>query len=376
MNIALLLSGGVDSSVALARLLEQGHTVTAFYLKIWLEDELSFLGDCPWEQDLAYARSVCEQLSVSLEVVPLQQEYHDRIVSYTVSEARAGRTPSPDVLCNQRIKFGAFLEYLQKRHPGQPVTPQAAGRPRQDPGIESRTVSGMTAFDKIASGHYAQIIDGTLRLAPDSIKDQTYFLAHLSQQQLNQLLFPIGDLTKAEVRAYAQKYNLPTKDRKDSQGICFLGKISFNQFLEHYLGTQQGDIVEEETGTVLGQHNGFWFHTVGQRKGLGLSGGPWYVVRKDIEQNVVYVSRNYYSDDKKRNTFSTDSVHWISGTPPTNTQLLLKIRHGAHRHTGDMMYHDDGSVTVKLHEDDQGLAPGQFAVFYDGDICLGCGVIR
>lgn len=344
--------------------------MTAFYLKIWLEDELSFLGDCPWEQDLAYARKVCEQMNVPLEVVPLQKEYHERIVSYTVSEARAGRTPSPDVLCNQRIKFGAFLEFLATREsdffPG--LTRDPASGPRVNPGKKS--------FDKIASGHYAQIIDGTLRLAPDPIKDQTYFLAHLSQQQIDNLLFPIGDLTKKEVRELAQQHNLPTKDRKDSQGICFLGKISFNQFLEHYLGTQQGDIIEEETGTVLGPHNGFWFHTVGQRKGLGLSGGPWYVVRKDIEKNIVYVSRNYYSDDKKRNSFATDPVHWISGMPPSHKQLLIKIRHGAHRHTGDMMYHDDGSVTVQLYEDDQGLAPGQFAVFYDGDVCLGCGVLR
>lgn len=379
MNIALLLSGGVDSSVALARLLEQGHTVTAFYLKIWLEDELSFLGDCPWEQDLAYARSVCEQLNVPLEVVPLQQEYHERIVSYTVSEARAGRTPSPDVLCNQRIKFGAFLEFLATREnnasPGLTRgldTGSRLGRCR----ASHEQLAGKTSFDKIASGHYAQIIDGTLHLAPDPVKDQTYFLAHLSQKQLDNLLFPIGDLTKKEVRDLAQHYKLPTKDRKDSQGICFLGKISFNQFLEHYLGTQVGDIVEEETGAVLGAHNGFWFHTVGQRKGLGLSGGPWYVVRKDIEKNIVYVSRNYYSDDKKRNSFTTDPVHWISGTPPTQKTLLIKIRHGAHRHTGDMTYHDDGSVTVQLHEDDQGLAPGQFAVFYDGDVCLGCGVLR
>ena len=190
MKIAVLVSGGVDSSVVLARLVEQGHELTAFYLKIWLEDELSFLGDCPWEEDLAFVRAVCEQFAVPLEVVPMQKEYHERIVAYTVSQARAGCTPSPDVLCNQYIKFGAFFDYLQ-----------ASGR----------------VFDKVATGHYAQVVQRGERyhllMAPDPVKDQTYFLAQLSQTQLAKTLFPIGDLTKQEVRALAQRYQLPNRDR-------------------------------------------------------------------------------------------------------------------------------------------------------------------
>ena len=350
MKIAVLLSGGVDSSVALARLHEQGHDITAFYLKIWLEDELSFLGDCPWEQDLSYARGVCEKLGIPLEVVPLQKEYHERIVSYTVAEVQAGRTPSPDVLCNTRIKFGAFLEAVGKN------------------------------FDAVASGHYAQIIktdgDVQLRRSPDAVKDQTYFLAHLSSEQLAHIMLPIGDLQKEEVRALAHKYDLPTKDRKDSQGICFLGKISFAQFIEHYLGTKPGDIVELETGHVLGQHKGFWFHTIGQRKGLGLSGGPWFVVRKDTEKNIVYVSRDYFSPDKKRDSFIMRDVHWITGQRPDKQELRVKVRHGPHDQSATLTYHDDGTVHVQLTERDQGLASGQFAVFYDNDICLGCGVIE
>lgn len=351
MNIAVLLSGGVDSSVALARLIEQGHTVTAFYLKIWLEDELSFLGDCPWEQDLSYARKVCQQFNVPLEIVPLQEAYRDRIVSYTVSEVKAGRTPSPDVLCNARIKFGVFLEHLGNR------------------------------FDKVASGHYGcvETCEGgrvELRRSPDPVKDQTYFLAHLNQQQLSKVMFPIADLTKEQVRAYAQKYDLPTKDRKDSQGICFLGKISFAQFIEHYLGSEPGDIVEHETGTVLGQHKGFWFHTIGQRKGLGLSGGPWFVVAKDTDKNIVFVSRDYFSDDKKRNSFTMKTMHWVSGQRPEKSELRVKLRHGPEEQTAQLLFADDGSATVQLEQRDQGLAPGQFAVFYDGDVCCGCGVIE
>ncbi|MGE0207405.1 MAG: tRNA 2-thiouridine(34) synthase MnmA, partial [Candidatus Babeliales bacterium] len=180
MNIAVLVSGGVDSSLALKLLKDQGHTVTAFYLKIWLEDELAYMGDCPWETDLAYVKAVCEQLQVPLNVVSLQKEYWDRVVSYTIAQVKKGKTPNPDMLCNQQVKFGAFLDHID------------------------------ASFDKIASGHYAQVIhqDGkaVLQTAPDLIKDQTYFLSYLSQEQLSRLMFPIGHLDKQQVRALAQEY--------------------------------------------------------------------------------------------------------------------------------------------------------------------------
>ena len=349
MKIAVLVSGGVDSSVVLARLHEQGHDVTAFYLKIWLEDELAFLGDCPWEQDLAYVRELCEQLKVPLQVIPLQQAYRDRIVQYTIDEVRAGRTPSPDILCNVRIKFGAFLEAI---------------------GDE---------FEKVASGHYAQVVqrgDGLYELhkSPDKVKDQTYFLSHLNQQQLSRLLLPIGHMTKAEVRSEAQRYVVPSRDRKDSQGICFLGKISFAQFIEHYLGRCPGEVIEEETGDLLGHHNGFWFHTVGQRKGLRLSGGPWYVVRKNPALNQVFVSRRYHEDDKSRNFFIMRDIHWITEAPQ-GTSFTMKVRHGPEEVAAEVVALPDGRMAVTLAQRDQGLAPGQFAVLYRGDVCLGCGVI-
>lgn len=351
MKIAVLVSGGVDSSVALALLKEQGHDVTAFYLKIWLEDELSFLGECPWGDDLGYVQDVCDQLQVPLQVVNLQREYWDRVVSYTIDQVKAGRTPNPDVLCNSRVKFGAFYDHLHEQ------------------------------FDYVATGHYARIIrdqaNGQVQLAmtPDAIKDQTYFLAHLTQAQLQRVLFPLGDLCKTDVRALAQKFNLPNKDRKDSQGICFLGKIKFSEFIKFHVGEHPGEIREAETGVVLGQHKGFWFHTIGQRQGLGLSGGPWYVHSKDTEHNIVYVSRDYYAPDKQRDTFTVVDCNWIAGEPPQVLDgLTVKMRHGPKRYACQL-HCEDNHVVVKLAERDQGIAPGQFAVFYHGDICLGSGVI-
>ncbi len=349
-NTAVLLSGGVDSSVALKLLKEQGHNITAFYLKIWLEDELAHLGTCPWEQDLSYVKKVCKKENIPLKVIPLQQEYFDRVVSYAIAEIKVGRTPNPDIFCNQRIKFGAFLDYIDN------------------------------SFNYIASGHYAKVItkeDGTCMLttSPDAIKDQTYFLSYLTQAQLKRLIFPLGDYTKEQVRKLAQQFDLPTKDRKDSQGICFLGKVKFTDFIKHYLGVKEGDLIEFETNNKLGTHNGFYFYTIGQRQGLGLAGGPWYVVKKDPAQNIVYISRSYYDADKKRDSFVVKNCNWISGAVPHKNKLQVKMRHGANKYDCNVELLSDNSARVNLQENDQGIAPGQFAVFYNDTICLGAGVI-
>lgn len=353
MKIAVLVSGGVDSSVALRLLKDQGHDLTAFYLKIWLEDELAYLGSCPWEEDLAYATQVCEQAGIPLEVISLQKEYWERVVSYTIAQVREGRTPSPDILCNQHIKFGCFYDKIDR------------------------------SFDKIASGHYAQIEHNentglfSLKKAKDPVKDQTYFLSQLSQEQLSRLLFPIGHLLKSEVRALANSYHLANKERKDSQGICFLGKIEFSEFIKHHLGERLGDLVEYETGSVVGQHRGFWFFTIGQRKGIGLSGGPWFVVAKNPSQNIVFVSRNYFSEEKMRNTVHVHDFHWIAGTRPEKHTLQVKLRHGEMLYACTLSYNAAGTQgVVTLAGRDQGIAPGQFVVFYDGDACLGSGVIE
>lgn len=351
-EVAVLISGGVDSSVALALLNEVGAKVKAYYLKIWLEDDLRFLGgDCPWEEDIEFVRDVCEQFGTELEVVPLQKEYFEKVVSYTIDEVKNGRTPNPDVMCNSRIKFGAFWDYIKD-----------------------------AGFDFVASGHYAWRIDSPdgvkLGMAPDKLKDQTYFLSHLSYDQISRLVFPIGCFEKSEVRELAEEFNLVNKNRKDSQGICFLGKLKFRDFVKHYLGVLPGDIIDFDTNEVIGKHEGFYFHTLGQRKGLGLAGGPWYVVKKDVEKNVVYVSRNYFEENKSRNTFSVENLNLIGFDALPNSGLQVKLRHG------EKLYNvtsadsaGENLLNVKIDEDDQGIASGQFAVFYKNGICLGSGIM-
>ena len=451
MNIAVLVSGGVDSSVALKLLKDEGHTITAFYLKIWLEDETAFLGECPWEEDLRYVRAVCEQLDVPLEVVPLQREYHDRVIAYALSEVRAGRTPNPDVMCNSFIKFGAFLEYADTR---------------------GKATDAYGYFDKVATGHYARVAESarntehgtrnagsdfsndprsafplrrsairdprfTLRCAKDPVKDQTYFLSRLTQEQLSRALFPIGKYFKKEIRAIAKEWNLPTKDRPDSQGLCFLGKINYADFIRHHLGEQEGDIVNTETGEVIAKHKGHWFYTIGQRHGLDLSGGPWYVTGKDAGKNSVYISHRLKMPTVERDMFEVSDFRWLTpvkngkytrengeyllpplrladstpplgqglpplrladSTPPLGQGLpplrladstpplgqgrrdiFVKIRHGAQRYACTVEFLDENRTRLRvrlLDAKERGITPGQFAVLYEDEVCLGSGVIE
>ncbi|KAM7528943.1 hypothetical protein LguiB_032353 [Lonicera macranthoides] len=362
LKVAVLLSGGVDSSVALRLLHNAGHSCTAFYLKIWFQEDFeNFWSECPWEEDLKYAKAVCNQVDIPLEVVHLTDEYWNNVVSYIIDEYRCGRTPNPDVLCNTRIKFGAFMD----------------------------AISSMK-FDFVASGHYAKVVHASkaqmndpsvLELSKDMIKDQTYFLSHLSQAQLRRLIFPLGCIPKDEVRRLAKIFDLPNQSRKDSQGICFLGKIKFSEFVARQIGEKEGVILEAETGDFLGEHRGFWFYTIGQRQGLRLPGGPWYVVEKDVKNNVVFVSRNYFSVDKRRRLFRVGSLKWLSGFPPNQiNHLRCKVRHGPGFYDCSLKMEDgenwhDKVGVVHLSVDDQGLAAGQFAAFYDGTTCIGSGVI-
>lgn len=362
MKIAVLISGGVDSSVALKLLKEQGHDVTAYYLKIWLEDELEFLGDCPWEDDLSYVRQICEKDDIPLKIVPLQKEYFQTVVKYTISEVKAGRTPNPDVMCNNNIKFGLFFDKIN-----------------------------IKKYDKVATGHYAQIIEKNkrffLKKTPDPIKDQTYFLSNLKQSQLKKLIFPIGHLAKNEVRKLAQKFDLPNKSRKDSQGICFLGKVKYSEFIRHYLGEKKGDIINFDTKEKMGEHEGFWYYTIGQRKGIGIggikdsTGKPFYVVDKDSKKNIIYVSNKYH--DQKRDTLEVSNFNWFAGTPPiadpaeavAKKTLNVKLRHGEHEYKAKISFPSKSRAKLKLDSPDQGIAAGQFVAFYDGNICLGSAVI-
>lgn len=349
METAVLLSGGVDSSLALHLLREQGHRLRAFYLKVWLEEELSFLGDCPWEEDLRYARAVCAQAGVPLEVVPLQTEYLERVVEHALAELRAGRTPSPDIHCNRRIKFGAFLERVGE------------------------------GFERVASGHYARTAEalGQRRLlrAADPVKDQTYFLSWLDQAQLARVLFPVGHLAKTEVRRLAAQYGLASQDRRDSQGICFLGKIDYREFVRARLGEQPGPIVDRRDGRTLGSHRGLWFHTIGQRHGLGLGGGPWFVVGKSMDTNVLWVAHEAQPEQRLRRVFGTAPAHWIAG-PPGPGPLEVKLRHGPHSTPCTTQTLAGGGLQVELASPDPGVAPGQHAVFYQEEECLGGAVIN
>ena len=348
MKIAVLLSGGVDSSVALRLLKDQGHELTAFYLKIWLQDEYSFLGECPWEEDLKYARAVCEQADVSLEILSLQTEYWDTVVKYTIEEVKEGRTPNPDIYCNSLIKFGEFYDRID------------------------------SSFEKVASGHYAQLNEenggSKLLRSPDPVKDQTYFLAYLTQQQLSRALFPIGKYMKKDIRQLAKKYKLPTMERKDSQGICFLGQVKFTEFIKHHLGEIEGEIIDIDTNSVLGKHPGYYYYTIGQRSGLGLGGGPWYVVGKDVAKNIVYISRENKTA-RAKDEFKVGKFNWISGEPSQKKELKVKIRHGEGINDCVVTLGNNGKANVKIEKPDSGIAPGQFAVFYDDDVCLGGGVI-
>ncbi|MXX41086.1 MAG: tRNA 2-thiouridine(34) synthase MnmA [Gemmatimonadetes bacterium] len=349
MNVAVLLSGGVDSSLALALLQrEKRLALKAYYLKIWLEDELFSLGDCPWETDLTYARATCEQLGVPLEVVPLQSEYRDHIVECALAELRLGRTPSPDIWCNQRVKFGAFYQRVADE------------------------------CEQIASGHYARVEETAggyqLRRAADPVKDQTYFLSNLSQAQLARLCLPIGHLPKHQVRALAAEFDLPTKDRPDSQGMCFLGKINYRDFVRFHLGELRGDIVEQASGQKKGEHPGYWFYTIGQRHGLQLGGGPWYVTDKDVANNIVYIAHGSAPTRAGRRELIAEHIHWIAGAPEHDA-LHVKLRHGPALVPCQVQMLAPDRAHVALSTPDPGIAPGQHAVFYDGEICLGGGVI-
>ncbi|OEU19414.1 5-methylaminomethyl-2-thiouridylate-methyltransferase [Fragilariopsis cylindrus CCMP1102] len=384
-TVALLLSGGVDSSVAFRLLLQQGYDVVPFYLKIWLEDELAHLGECPWEDDVQSCRDVCDQVNIDLQIISLQDEYHKHVMQHTLNEASLGRTPNPDILCNSRVKFGCFLEYLK-------------GLPKNN------------QFDYIASGHYAQVKrksnnndncdenddsdDGIARLyrAPDPVKDQSYFLCALDQHQLRRLLFPIGHLEKTEVRQLAEDFQLPNRNRPDSQGLCFLGKVKFRDFMQIHLGEKFGDLVDAVTGEIIGEHHGVWYHTIGQRKGIGpylkpkaTALGPWYVVAKDPSKNIVYASNKYDEDVfvQSRSEFHVESLHWISGKEPTHLldtngsyRLILKIRHGPKLAGGTLTVLEEEDDGIDNDIEDEGLAPGQYVVFYTEDAeCLGGGII-
>ena len=355
MNIAALVSGGVDSSVVVHQLKEMGYDPTIFYIRIGMEDENGYMG-CTAEEDIEITSFVAKKYGLKMETVSLQKEYWDNVVEYVIRTVRNGLTPNPDVMCNRLIKFGSFIDKY---------------------GYE---------FDKIATGHYAQTYfeNGKhyLGTALDPVKDQTDFLAQITYSQVSRLMFPIGHLMKSQVREIAVSQNLPSASRKDSQGICFLGKINYNDVIKRYLGEKEGKIIEKETGKILGTHKGFWFHTIGQRKGLGLGGGPWYVVAKDSAENIVYVSQGYDVETQYGKTVPLDDFNFITENPwgdfTDPVDITFKIRHTPEFTKGKLFNEGNGSYRIESEDKIQGIAPGQYGVIYDPDhrICYGSGVIR
>lgn len=384
-EVAVLLSGGVDSSVALQLLKNEGRRVRAYYLKIWLEDEIAHLNQCPWEEDLQYATAVCEKIGVPLETLSLQKEYWQYVVQYTLEEAKRGRTPNPDIMCNSRIKFGMFYDYVGRYH-SHIATGHYATVIRVSANESLQAMLNLPDADDAQRGELV-----LLQQSPDPVKDQSYFLSNLRQDQLQRCIFPIGKYLKEEVRKLAAEFDLPTKNRKDSQGICFLGKLKFEDFIGHYMGENHGEIRHYATGELMGKHRGLWFHTINQRKGIGLllgpgyvHNGPWFVADKDIERNVLLVTNDVDVVDEPRRSFKVDNINWIAGPPVLSpgqlgVTLNVKIRHGP-KVIKAVVYPTGSegsfsSVAVLLSEKDKGIAPGQFAAFYLDDFCLGAGVI-
>lgn len=352
MKTALLLSGGVDSSVALHLLREEGIRPDLFYIRIGMEGE--DFPDCPAQEDIEMVEWLARKYDCPLQVVSLHEEYWDYVVKYMIDTVRMGLTPHPDMMCNRIIKFGYFNEYW---------------------GHE---------YDTIATGHYAdkRIIDGVHYLATtcDPVKDQTDFLAQITYPQLVKARFPIGGLSKSEVRDIAKRERLITASRKDSQGICFLGKVNYNEFLKRHLGVKIGDIIDAETGEKIGEHEGFWFHTIGQRKGLGLSGGPWFVIGKDIDHNILYVSRGYDAIQQYGNVVEMGDMNFISIDPMPkeldSLEITFKVRHTPDFSKGILLR---GRLGYEVHSEGliQGIAPGQYCTIYDktSTLCYGSGVI-
>ena len=365
-KIALLLSGGVDSSVALHMLCEAGEKPDCYYIHIGPDEDDTY--SCTSDEDVEMCRVVTARYGVNFEIIDLHKEYWDNVVKYTMDKVSRGYTPNPDVMCNTIIKFGAFYDKIGYK------------------------------YDYIATGHYATRVghgnDNSMKwwIAPanDPIKDQVDFIANINTRKVpvSKMLFPIGMLMKDEVRKIAEENHLINAKRKDSQGICFLGKINYNDYIEQYLGRKDGLIIDINTGVTLGTHHGHWFHTVGQRKGLGLSGGPWYVVGKDPIKNMVYVSNSYV--DTQTSEFYVCDINWLTenlidtylhriwnGTIDSNFiyNVKFKIRHSPEVYTGKMIWCGTDNGVKIISDTPVTMAPGQFCTLYDDnyDVCYGCG---
>lgn len=340
------MSGGVDSSVTVALLKKQGYNVVGVYMKNWTKNLPGF--ECPWKEDFQDAKRVAVQLGIDFKVFDFEKQYKQKVVDYMIDAFKQGLTPNPDVMCNQEVKFKLFL----------------------DTALED-------GADMIATGHYAKIENGKLLRAKDENKDQTYFLYRVTEDALKKTLFPLGGYTKTEVRELAKKFGLATADKKESMGICFVGKVGIKEFLSQYVKTKPGDIfnVSHSKKIKVGEHDGAVFYTIGQRHGLNVGGGlPYYVVGKDMKKNEVYVTTDISDKNLWTDELKLSNIHWINNEPILNT-LSIRTRHRAPLINCEITRKTKKTLSVKLSEEIRAITPGQSAVLYDGNQCLGGGVI-
>ncbi len=361
------LSGGVDSSVAAALLVEQGYDVTGVYMKNWSKDLPGF--PCPWKEDYQDAKRVAVKLGIPFEMFDFEKEYFENVVQYMLDGYKAGITPNPDVMCNQEIKFKLFYDVARSK-----------------------------GADYIATGHYARVANSgnpkseirnpkstsvsnlqppifSLAKAVDDNKDQTYFLYRVSSEALEHTLFPIGHLHKPQVREEAKKRKLVTATKKESMGICFVGKVGIREFLSQFVTTEPGPIVDQ-AGKQIGSHDGAIFYTIGQRHGLDVGGGlPYYVTHKDMDSNTVYVTSDISDESLWADTLMLTSNHWINSAPQVGQSYQVRTRHRAKTVNCEIVANHGSDVEVRLSDSIRAITPGQSAVLYDGDICIGGGII-
>ncbi len=338
------MSGGVDSSVTAALLKNEGYKVVGVYMKNWSKDLPGH--HCPWKEDYQDAKRVAVHLGIDFKMYDFEKQYRAVVVDYMLDEYKAGRTPNPDVMCNQEVKFKLFLN-----------TALAEGA------------------DFVATGHYARVKKGHLLTAKNKDKDQTYFLYRVSEAALEKSLMPIGDFkTKTEVRAMAKRLGLATAEKKDSQGICFVGSVGIREFLSNYVRTKPGEIVDQK-GQTVGMHDGAIFYTLGQRHGLNVGGGlPYYVTGKDMKKNIVFVTTNLDDDQLWKQELKLSQVHWINGEPDLTKTYNVRTRYRAPLIEAGLIK-TKNSLSVKLFDPVRAATPGQSVVVYDGNHCLGGGII-
>ena len=353
-KVVVGISGGVDSSVAALLLKEQGYEVIGLFMRNW---DTSINGDfignpnldndiCPQEQDYNDAKLVCDKLGIELHRIDFVKEYWDNVFEYFLDELKKGRTPNPDIMCNKYIKFDYFIKEAKR-----------------------------LGAKYVATGHYAKLVDGQLMRSKDQNKDQTYFLSQLSHEQLENILFPLGDIDKPEVRRLAEKYDLATAKKKDSTGICFIGERNFRGFLENYLPNQPGKIVNIDTNEVLGDHIGLMYYTIGQRRGLDVGGtlDRMFVVGKNLKDNILYVAIGEDNPYLYTDSCIIDTVNFNCDERPT--KCTAKFRYRAKDYPVTLEYLDNGEIRVN-YDNIKAVTPGQACVFYDGEKCLGGGIIK